>query len=407
MQRFKSPNVSFFCAGVLLAAIFASDPGGSEAHQVPTIVDPPCRFIDDWILYYDGSICVEMVYDNVTSPEAIPALMGLAFSPDGTLYFARTAFGEVWAMSDQDGDHFFDTQDLVADDLRLPSGVTVYEDTLYVFSADGVVLFDSMNGERVTRSLLKTNFPLNTGFWAGSVQVGPDERVYIGLGSDCDECNENERRGTLLSYSLDGSDEQVMASGFRYPADFAWHPVTGDLWSIDSGRVTSDTSIVKPPDELNLVKPGADYGFPACYGKRVPDPEWGADDDLCSDTRAPHLTFPYQSNPSGMVFYTHDAFPAWKNNLIVVLRGSWNLPEPAGYSLSVVEFNSRYKPVSATHIIPYSTHPSYVGYSLAEYSLSSFGFFPYHPSDVVISPEGWLYVSIEEGRIIRLRPNPV
>jgi hypothetical protein len=34
------------------------------------------------------------------------------------------------------------------------------------------------------------------------------------------------------------------------------------------------------------------------------------------------------------------------------------------------------------------------------------GFFPYQPVDVVVSAEGWLYVSVEEGRIFRFRPRP-
>jgi glucose/arabinose dehydrogenase len=419
MQRLKRQAVWGFCAAVLVAAALVSQyhkgdvayavhPGEVKTPLIPTTGDPPCQFVDNWILYHDGSICVEMVYDNVTPPEAAPALMGLAFSPDGTLYFARTAFGELWAMRDQDGDHFFDTLNLVADDLRLPSGITVYEEALYVFSGDGIIRFDAVNREHLgKRTPLVTDLPLHTGFWAGSVSVGPDERLYIGLGSGCDTCNEEEQRGVLLSYNLDGSDKQVVATGFRNPADFAWHPVTGDLWSVDTGRVTTDVNAISPPDELNLVQSGKDYGFPACYGRRIPDPEWVPSRNNCADTKSPHLLFPYQSNPFGMVFYTGDAFPAWKNDSIVVLRGSWDLPEPAGYSLSVVDFSEKNRPTGWVNpIVPHSTHSSYAGYSLAQYSLLGFGFFPYHPLDVVVSPEGWLYVSIEEGRIIRLRPNP-
>lgn len=420
MQRLKCRAVWGFCAAVLVAVtlagydyegntVYAIPSGESRTPAVPAAGDPPCRFIDNWILYHGGSICIEMVYDNVTPPEAAPALMGLAFSPDGTLYFARTAFGELWAMRDQDGDHFFDTQNLVASDLRLPSGITAQGETLYVFSGDGIIRFDGVNGSYTDKqTLLVTDLPLSAGFWAGSVRVGPDERLYIGLGAGCDLCDEEERHGAVLSYNLDGSDEQIVATGFRNPADFAWHPVTAQLWSIDSGRAATGIGTVGLPDELNLVKTGVDYGFPACDEEHIPDPESGAgDSDMCADTKSPHLFFPYQSNPSGMVFYTHDAFPAWKNDLIVVLRGSWDLPEPAGYALSVVKFGPSFRPVGwVTPIVPNSVHPSYAGYSLAQYSLLGFGFFPYHPVDVVVSPEGWLYVSLEEGRIIRLRPNP-
>jgi hypothetical protein len=189
MQRSKCHAVWGFCAAMWFAATPAGCDyerntayaailsGESRTLVVPTAGDPPCQFIDNWILYHDGSICIEMVYDNVTFPEAAPALMGLAFSPDGTLYFARTAFGELWAIQDRNGDHFFDTQSLIAGDLRLPSGITVHGDTLYVFSADGILRFDGVNGSHADKqTLVVADLPLSTGFWAGGVSIGPDER---------------------------------------------------------------------------------------------------------------------------------------------------------------------------------------------------------------------------------------
>ncbi len=59
----------------------------------------------------------------------------------------------------------------------------------------------------------------------------------------------------------DGSDEEVVASGFRNVTDFGWHPSTGELYAIDAERDFAGDEF--PPYELNHVEPGGFYGFPA------------------------------------------------------------------------------------------------------------------------------------------------
>ena len=45
-------------------------------------------------------------------------------------------------------------------------------------------------------------------------------------------------------------------------------------------------------------------------------------------------------------------------------------------------------------------------FALSKLSLMGVGLFPYHPVDVVIDAQGWIYVSLQEGRIFRFRPRP-
>jgi len=353
---------------------------------------------------------VEVVYDQVTPPEAAPALMGLALGPDGTLYMARTALGEIWAMRDDDGDQFMDTPYQVAAGLTLPTGLTVYDGALYVASVGGLLRLDATGGGRFdTRTVLVGNLAGKTGFWPGSVQVGPDGRLYVSLGANCDTCDTgNVQPGMLVSYALDGSDRRIEATGLRNPWDFAWQPGTNDLWIVDSWRVVPGfTTMDGPPDELNRVIAGADYGFPYCSGDRTPvtdlHPPTG---DYCAHTQPPDFTFTPQSSPAGIAFYPYDGFPFWKNDLIVVLRGSWDRPEPSGYALVVVSFGEDHQPDGHLDVIAPTTETQRLDRPLAGFSLSGMGFFPYHPVDVVVSAEGWLYVSVEEGRIFRFRPRP-
>ncbi len=397
---------------------------GSEPRRavtpVPTPVmlraeGPPCVLVD-WMPYRNyETTCGEVVYDHVVPPQAAPELMGLALGPDGTLYMARTARGEIWAMRDDDGDQFYEDAQPVAVGLTFPTALTVYDEALYVASVGGVLRLDTRDSQaQLDAILLVAGAADATGFWPGSIGVGPDRRLYVSYGASCDVCGPGEpiQPGQIVSYTLAGDDPRVEATGLRHPADFAWNPHSGDLWIVDSGRTAPNGRMDGPPDELNRLAAGEtrpiDFGFPYCDGDRVPDPALGATIESCAATVLPALTFPYQSSPSGAAFYLPDGFPFWQDDLIVVLNGSWSIPQPAGYAVTVVAFGGDALPDGTQQRMVPALPPGdpFAGEILAEYSLKGRGFFPYHPVDVVVSGQGWVYVSVEEGRIFRYRPRP-
>jgi len=106
----------------------------------------------------------------------------------------------------------------------------------------------------------------------------------------------------------EGRDE-VYSYGHRNQQGMAVHPETGALWQHEHGPHGGD--------ELNLVKPGKNYGWPAVsYGDtyRGQNPIGG--------TEAPGVTDPityWDPSPalSGMTFYTGDTFPNWQNDLFM------------------------------------------------------------------------------------------
>jgi glucose/arabinose dehydrogenase len=396
----------------LLALLLAAC--GSDTHAdsptvqrtpIPTLAapGPACEYVYWGPLHNEKTTCVEIVYDHVTTPEAAPELTGLAFAPDGTLYMALTARGEIWAMRDADGDQFMDEPYQVADGLHLPTALTFYDNALYVLSPDGVTRLDRSGAQFDSPVTLIADLSGPTGFWPGSIGIGPDQRLYVSLGASCDVCGPGSdiQPGVIVSYALDGSDRRVVATGLRDPADFAWNPADGTLWVVDTGRVRPAVTTGGPPDELNEVTVGADFGFPNCDMTPMPD------DPTCANVEPPRVTFHHQSAPGGIAFYNHDGFPSWQGDLVVALRGSWNLPEPEGYALVVVGFDGANPDGSFSRIAPDSRPSSnYARYSLGKYALSGLSFFPYHPADVAIDAQGWIYLSISEGRIFRFRPRP-
>ncbi len=390
----------------LLAAGMGGNPARAQSGTVHQQQDPPCAYI---IVPYRNvnTTCIELVYDDVPPVQAVPELGSITFAPDGTLYFLRVALGEVWAMHDADGNRFMDSAARVVAGLRLPTGITYHDSALFVVDLDGIARVDDLESGMPALTRLVDGWAVDTGLWTGGIGVGPDARIYVGIGAPCDGCAEVvEGRGVLLSTALDGTDRRVEATGLRAPADFAWDPETGDLWLLDQGRAIPELQQGQPPGELNRFVAGDDYGYPTCYGGQQADPTLTPPDaDPCAQIHAPEYLLPYQSNPTGVVFYNGAAFPGWQGDLILALNGSWNLPEPAGYAVVAVPFADGIPSGTVEYLAPASENLD--TFLLSAYSLMGRGFYPFHPVDVAVDAQGWIYVSVQEGRIYRIRPRPV
>ena len=108
-----------------------------------------------------------------------------------------------------------------------------------------------------------------------------------------------------------GNLPDVWTSGNRNPLGFAFHPETGQLWVNEMGP--------KGGDELNLIEPGKNYGWPTVGGEgealqRRPDP---AARHASPSSQKPAYAWTPVISPSGMMFYTGDKFPKWKNNAFI------------------------------------------------------------------------------------------
>ena len=69
-----------------------------------------------------------------------------------------------------------------------------------------------------------------------TVQIGPDDMMYVSIGSTCNECAEpNPENATILRASLDGKSRSIFASGLRDTVGWGWQPQTGELWGVDNG----------------------------------------------------------------------------------------------------------------------------------------------------------------------------
>lgn len=103
---------------------------------------------------------------------------------------------------------------------------------------------------------------------------------------------------------------ELYSYGHRNVQGLAFHPVTGDLWENEFGP--------KGGDELNLIIPGKNYGWPlVSYGLEYSGAKVGEGKTHMNGLEQPVYYWDPVLSPSGMTFYKGDKIPEWKNNLFI------------------------------------------------------------------------------------------
>lgn len=107
-----------------------------------------------------------------------------------------------------------------------------------------------------------------------------------------------------------GAKPEIWSYGHRNVQGLAIHPVTGDVWANEHGP--------QGGDELNLIQPGRNYGWPVIgfgvnYGSGLAIHK-GTHREGMEQPR--HVWVP-SIGISGLMIYTGDRFPQWKGNLFV------------------------------------------------------------------------------------------
>lgn len=394
-----SAKLCFFIPVILVLyghTIFAQQPELGDCTERPTVIQDG--------LYVDHlRWCVEgIVHDPTIEPMAFTAL---EVAPDGTLYATRPLTGQVMAIRDTNNDFFPDTMETFATDLILPNGLVYHDDMLYVSGGANIYRIDAEG--RVT--IIVDDLPTGEGFWTGGIIVSDDNRLTIAIGAPCENCEfEPSERGLILSMALDGSDRQIVATGFRNPADVEFY--RGVLWTLDTSPRGVDTGAL---DELNKIETDGWYGFPYCLGNETVNIP--SDDIQCEDAVRPHLLFGSSATPRSLVAYPYDTLPGTEDTLIIVLSGDPTQVDFNGYKVVMVNFDENNQPLGLTLLMPFRkdsgkqafepyTEDGYHARHIITLSEQGWGLYPQQPLAVAVNSQGWIYLSITGGRIVALRP---
>lgn len=272
-----------------------------------------------------GEVAVPRVADTVATGLRSP--WGLAFLPDGsalvserdTARIVRVSDGDVSEVGTVPGVSFGGEGGL----LGLAVSPTFADDRFvyaYATTPNGNrVLRMTLDGGRLSEpEVLLGGIPASSIHNGGRLAFGPDGMLYVTTGDAADTAlspRPESLAGKILRLTPDGEVPEdnpdrgspVYSSGHRNVQGIAWD-AEGNLWASEFGANTWD--------ELNLIEPGADYGWPSVEGIG------GADDGFVD----PAVQWPTdQASPSGIAVSEGTVFMA-------ALRGQrlWAVPVGAG-----------------------------------------------------------------------------
>ncbi len=264
-------------------------------------------------------------------------------TPEGFVYVTNREKGTLTLLKDTNHDGVADVKTLVAERQNM-HGIDYHNGKLYLITINQVYTADihpdGTLGELIS---IMGNLPDAGQHNNRTLHFGPDGKLYISIGSECNSCDEpNKESATILQANANGSNRHIYAKGLRNTIGFDWHPVTKELWGFDHGIDWLGDN--DQPEELNHIQENADYGWPYIYANGKYDkhqsPPHLSYQQYALKTTKPELLYTAHAAPMEMIFYTGAQFPAgYKNDAFVAMHGSWNRDKPSGYRIVRVHFN--------------------------------------------------------------------
>ncbi len=284
---------------------------------------------------FEGQLWVPSGF-KVTEFASVPRVRFMALGPDGAVYASQPREGQVTRLVDADGDGRAETQTVAISGLERPHGLAFHDGWLYIANTGAVVRVRlDASGKAIGQPERLAEYSSGGGHWTRTVIFGADGGMYISIGSSCNLCVEKTPdRAAVMRYDADGKNGRVFSSGLRNAVGLAVHPETREIWVTQHERdnLRPDHQNL-PPEEINILRDGAHYGWPYCYGNRVVTPDDGFNNwGRCNETVPPALEMQAHSAPLGITFLDKaTTFPSeYRGDALVAFHGSWNRDIPTG-----------------------------------------------------------------------------
>jgi glucose/arabinose dehydrogenase len=193
-------------------------------------------------------------------------------------------------------------------------------------------------------SKIEELFSAESGSTSGSrIAFGKDGTLYLTTGAPFGDQGQqlDSSYGKVLHFRDDGKPAadnpfvgradarpEVFSLGHRDQLGLTVHPVTGAVLNAEHGP--------NGGDEVNVILPGHNYGWPkVSFGRNYDGPRI-SESPVADGIDQPTILWIPSIGPSGLAFYTGDRLPAWKGNLFVgsVRRGE--VPRTGGLERVVV-----------------------------------------------------------------------
>lgn len=226
---------------------------------------------------------------------------------------------------------------------------------LYVGETDKIIVYDyDVANLSLSNKQKIAELPGGGNHFTRTLGFGPNGRLYVSIGSSCNVCNEsNPMRAKIFSMEPDGSDFKEVARGLRNSVFFIWDK-GGKMWATEMGRDLIGDNI--PPEEINIIEEGKNYGWPICYGKNIHDTEFDKNTYIRNPCMEPFevpsfIDIQAHSAPLGLAFAPENWPKDYAGNLFVAFHGSWNRSVPTGYKVVRYKFDAAGNPLPAEDFI--------------------------------------------------------
>ena len=259
--------------------------------------------------------------------------------------------GSLWRVSNNAGtvkkQRLLDGLDRPHAIVKSPEGLiylaSVDKISIVQLEGNAATLIDVIGGNSIVPGLPTTGrHPLK------QITFNSSGDIFVNIGSESDNCEVEgqlkkakrgicleatgwTQRGAIRKYRAIGEGRfhpkwEVFASGLRNSMGLDFEPLTGTLWQVENARDSisnvdsklDDSSF--PHDELNLIRQGANFGWPYCYDMGVASPEYSDHD--CSNVHHPALLLPPHSAPLGLAFHNGTGLPkGLKKGAFITLHG--------------------------------------------------------------------------------------
>ncbi|MFD2287860.1 glucose dehydrogenase [Pedobacter petrophilus] len=270
-------------------------------------------------------------------------------SAAGNVYVTRRDGGDVLLLEDKNKDGKFENLVTVVAEFKGVHGITMKDNWMYLCNSNEVRRYpvkpDGTLNIYGKETLIK-DLPDGGQHPNRTMDFGPDGMLYISVGSLCNDCKESDKEtAVILQVDPNNWSRKIYASGLRNTIGFDWHPQTRELWGIDNGGDAKGNEW--PPEEVNHITMGADYGFPYAYGKREidksrEDPAGNTKEEVVKNTQPSVLELTAHMAPIGFTFFRGASnIPAdWSGDGLVAWHGSWNADKPVGFKVQRIHFEN-------------------------------------------------------------------
>jgi glucose/arabinose dehydrogenase/mono/diheme cytochrome c family protein len=383
--------------------------------------------------------------------EGIGHARHLVVAPDGVVYVntwsgsyygnaTPHAGGFLVALRDQRGVGKADVIERFGETVQSGghggTGIGMYDGAIYAENNDRILRYSLSKNSIVpggSADTIVSGLPLSGDHPMHPFFITRDGAMYVDVASatnSCqlknrtpgslghDPCTELETRAGIWRYDANKKNQaftagERFATGIRNGEGFAVD-TNGRLFVTQHGRdqlyanwpnlFKPDQEATLPAEELLLLQPKGDYGWPECYydafvQKLVLAPEYGGDGGKaigpCANKLAPVAVFSAHWAPNDMVRYDKNQFPArYRNGVFIAFHGSWNRAPYAQGGYNVV-----FQPLDGDR-------------ASGECEIFADGFAgavkspakaEHRPTGLAVGPDGALYVADDvRGRIYRI-----